>query len=108
MNFLYSVSKGLTSASLVEFPHRSFHVQTSTLRCAKIDSGSNRRSKRRLGKGSMVDWVVGFTSIWVVLLVNIGKLYHFGGIFHIFTLILGEMIQFDLRTFFKGVGSTTN
>lgn len=56
--------RGFSTASRVEFPHRSFHVQTSSLRCAKIDSGSNRRSKRRLGKGSMVDWVVGFTYIF--------------------------------------------
>ena len=58
-------------------------IQTSTFRCAKIDSGSNRRSKRRLGKGSMVDWVVGFAYIWVVVLVNISinyiKSYHFCG-----------------------------
>ena len=81
-------------------------IQTSTLRCAKTDSGSNRRSKRRLGKGSMVDWVVGFIYIWVVLLVNIGKLYHFWGwwfqIFFIFTTIFGEMVPFDEHLFQRG------
>jgi len=29
-------------------------------------------------------------------------------IFYIFTPIFGEMIQFDVRRFFKWVGSTTN